>query len=143
MDKTWILSVSELLFLTICAVEDYRNRKISIYYCMIFGMMGLLEVALLHPFPWYSFFGGIGIGMVIILISKLDYAGIGEGDGWIFCVTGIYTGISANLALLLGAGWLCAGYALAGVALKKYEKKDRLAFAPFILVAQVILWMLR
>ena len=60
-------------------------------------------------------------------------------DGWLFCVTGIYSGGNRNLVLLILSGWLCAGYILIGILRKKYRRKDKIAFAPFVFVTQVIL----
>lgn len=139
MDKTWIMQVSELVFLYLCAREDYKSRKLWIPRFLAFGSAGIVEFFFQRPFGWRSLLTGVGIGLVILLFSYISRGMIGPGDGWLFCITGIYSGGDRNLALLILAGWLCAGYILLGILRKKYHRKDKIAFAPFVLVAQVIL----
>lgn len=139
MDKTWIMPSSELLFLYLCAREDYQSRKLWMPRCLLFGVIGIIEFFYLKPFSWQSLAAGIGIGVAILLFSYVSEGELGEGDGWLLCVTGIYSGASRNLALLILSGWLCFGYLLFGIFQKKYKRKDKIAFVPFVFVAQVIL----
>ena len=139
MDKTWIMRVSELVFLYLCAREDYKSRKLWIPRFLAFGSAGIVEFFFQRPFGWRSLLTGVGIGLAILLFSYMSRGMMGAGDGWLFCITGIYSGGDRNLALLILAGWLCAGYILLGILRKKYHRKDKIAFAPFVLVAQVVL----
>lgn len=139
MDKTWIMQVSELAFLYLCAREDYKSRKLWIPRFLIFGSTGIVEFFFQRPFSFGSLLTGVGIGLVILLFSYISRGMIGQGDGWLFCVTGIYSGGNRNLVLLILSGWLCAGYILIGILRKKYRRKDKIAFAPFVFVTQVIL----
>ena len=139
MDKTWIMQVSELVFLYLCAREDYRNRKLWIPRFLVFGSIGIVEFFFQKPVGWCYMLAGVGIGLIILLFSHISRGMIGQGDGWLFCITGIYSSGNRNLALLMLSGWLCAGYLLIGILQKKYRRKDKVAFAPFVLVAQVVL----
>lgn len=139
MDKAWMMQVSELVFLYLCAGEDCKNRKLCVPRFWVFGVVGMIEYFFLKPFFWQDLAIGVGIGGAILLFSYMSQGMIGQGDGWLFCVTGIYLGGDRNLALLLLSGWLCAGYLLFGIFRKKYRRKDKIAFAPFVLTAQVIL----
>ncbi len=139
MDKMWMMQVSQLLFLYLCAREDYRSRKLWVSRFLIFGVIGVVEFFFLRSFNWRLLLTGVGIGLVILLFSYMSQGMVGPGDGWLFSITGIYSGGDRNLALLILSGWLCAGYILLGILRKKYHRKDKIAFAPFVLVAQVIL----
>ena len=139
MDKAWMIQVSQLLFLYLCAREDYQSKKLWMPCFLVFGSAGMVEFFFLRPFSLCCMLAGMGIGLAILLFSYMSRGMMGAGDGWLFCITGIYSGGDRNLALLILAGWLCAGYILLGILRKKYHRKDKIAFAPFVLVAQVIL----
>ncbi len=139
MDKAWIMQVSELVFLYLCAREDYQSKKLWMACFLVFGSAGMVEFFFLRSVSWRSLLTGVGIGVAILLFSYMSRGMMGAGDGWLFCITGIYSGGNRNLTLLILSGWLCAGYILLGILRKKYRRKDKIAFAPFVLVAQVVL----
>ena len=140
MDKTWIMPVTELLFLYLCAREDYQSRKLSVLRFQIFGSIGIAEFFLVKPYGCQSLMAGVGIGIVILFFAYVSGGKIGEGDGWLFFITGIYSGGGGNLVLLILSGWLCAAVVFWGILRKKYRKNDKVAYAPFVFVAQVI-WL--
>ena len=73
--------------------------------------------------------GGLGIGVVMVILSFLTKGAIGMGDGWLLCATGVLLGASGNFELLLTALGI-------GLLLGKVHWKDSFPFAPFLCLAQ-------
>ncbi|MEG0961343.1 MAG: type IV prepilin peptidase [Lachnospiraceae bacterium] len=124
-----------------CAVEDYRKKEMTLTYLLLFGIAGLL-LHLCNPIcSIFSILWGMLLGAGMILISMLSRGNVGLGDGILLIITGIYLGGNENLELL------CIGLALAGcwslglLFFGKKGKKDKIAFAPFLLIAYVTMLM--
>ena len=90
--------------------------------------------------------GGIGIGLLLLFISKKSDGAIGKGDGLTFMITGIYLGLWRNLCLLWFSLILCslwgAGLMVIGRMRWKQVKKKELPFLPFVFPVGVWLTIL-
>ena len=80
---------------------------------------------------------GVLIGVALWGISYATAGQIGNGDGQVFVVTGLFIGGINNFTLLFWSTSFCA--ITAGVLLfaKRVGRKDRIPFVPFVLLAYV------
>ena len=138
MTKYCVSEILCLIFLYLCSREDYRYKTLSVHKFLIFGCLGLVYVLTVDIVSVQSMAAGAGIGGVMLLFSRCGLNWLGEGDGWIFVVTGLLLGIRQNLAILCIALMLSGIYCLVGMLLKKYQKTDCVALAPFVLAAEVV-----
>jgi leader peptidase (prepilin peptidase)/N-methyltransferase len=92
-----------------------------------------------RPFSWLYLLGGVMIGVGLLLCSLLSHESIGRGDGYLFCVTGIYLGFWNNLFLLVVASVLSGIGALILLIAKRCAKTAQIPFVPFVLAAYLIL----
>jgi leader peptidase (prepilin peptidase)/N-methyltransferase len=76
--------------------------------------------------------GGVLIGALILLIYHVTKGEIGEGDGWLLIVTGIFLGIGRNFELLMSGLLLAAICSLFLILFKKAGKKREIPFVPFL-----------
>lgn len=134
-----VLKVVLLLGLFYIAWFDYRTKLIEIKWLLIFGMAGMFGILLQQDF---ALMGqacmGMMVGGILLVLAWISGESVGFGDGWLFVVTGVFLGFLQNFILLFGSLLLAGTFAIICLALKKKEKNDRLALAPFVLTAYVV-----
>ena len=101
-----------IAFLIVCAVLDYKYKKIDL---RVFGMMLIAEligyVLLMimgEHVDYSSIIAGICVGVFIFIMSKLTGGKIGTGDAFYFALTGAAMGGLKNVCILLGGVLVCA-----------------------------------
>ncbi len=120
-------------------IRDLYKRKISMVSILLFGIFGIM-IQLPHiKENWPGIVGGIFIGVIIYGLSKLTKGKIGEGDGWILMVTGIFLGFRNNIMLLLLSLWVAAAVSIFLLLLKKAKRKTELPFVCFMIPGYILL----
>lgn len=87
--------------------------------------------------------GSMAVGAVILLVSHLVKGAVGEGDGWFFLVTGLYTSWELNLGLLFTGLMLCCVYGMVLIIWGRIKgvpvRKQKIPFLPFVWLAGMML----
>jgi len=120
--------------LGICAIVDFKWKKINILLLIPFFIAGILcnmKYQLLSP---TCVFAGMGIGIVVLAIGFVTRGRIGSGDGAILIVTGLFLGFYDNLLLLLIATFLAAVIGAILLLFKRVNKNYEIPFIPFLFV---------
>ena len=120
-------------------IRDLCKRKISMISILLFGILGILIQLPYVRENWLGIVGGIFIGVIIYVLSKLTKGKIGEGDGWILMITGIFLGFRNNIMLLLLSLWVAAAVSIFLLLLKKAKRKTELPFVFFMIPGYVLL----
>lgn len=128
-----------LIFLYLCAREDCRTRAISAGWFVLFGGIGILCLFGFPAVSWQERLPGAGVGCVILLAAARKKSQIGAGDGWLFLVSGIYLGLRLTMTMLFLSTVLCALFCLICLLTRQKKWRDRVAFAPFVLAAYVLI----
>jgi leader peptidase (prepilin peptidase)/N-methyltransferase len=140
MNLIKILMVS---MLGICAIVDFKWKKINIIILVPFFFAGILcniKYALLSPF---CVLAGMGIGIIVIAIGFITKGKIGSGDGAILIVTGLFLGFYDNLMLFLMATFLVAVIGAVLLLFKRVDKNYEIPFIPILFVTfigDLIIW---
>lgn len=144
-----ILCFSQILMMSFMGVsvwQDLKTRSLSVYSLVVFGGLILTAACLTGTFlqpGWLERIGSMGIGVALLLISKVSQGAVGEGDGWFLMITGMVLGFWSNLAVLLYGLLFCSCYSLGlivwGCLLKVNVRKKAIPFLPFLLPAGI--WM--
>lgn len=129
-------------FLGICAVYDYRTRRIPVWLFVLFGIFGFCVRFLKGNLFDLSVAAGVCTGAGIWLLGKWTKDKIGEGDGIMLMITGLYLGVWQNLELCLTALLMTLGAAVWILLLKKGDRSTKIPFAPFLLIAYALLLLL-
>ena len=133
-----ILKITLLFGLFGIAWFDYRTKLIDVRwlwgiglagFLLVFGKSGIAEVG--------ESMKGMLPGAILLLFAWISGESIGFGDGWLFVVTGIFLGLQKNVLLLLGSLIVAGMFAIICLVLRRKEKSDRIALAPFVLIAYV------
>lgn len=125
-----------LLGLFYFAWRDYKSKQIQTGILSIFGMSGIFLQGAMGA-SWTNLLGML-VGGILLVIAVISRESIGLGDGMLFLATGTFLSFSENMALLIDSLLLVGIYAITCLVLKKKGKKDRVAFAPFVLAAYVL-----
>ncbi|MCI8484163.1 MAG: hypothetical protein HFH41_07470 [Lachnospiraceae bacterium] len=123
--------------LGLCSWEDMKRKELKIVYILLFGIGGMV-LHLFYPVcSIYSILWGILLGVIMMLLSWISRGSIGMGDGILLVVTGIYLGGNNNLELFLTGLLLAALWSLSLLAFRKKNRKEEIAFVPFLLVSYI------
>lgn len=134
-----ILKVILLLGLFYIAWFDYKTKLIEMKWLLIFGMVGMIGIVVQRDWALISQSClGTLVGVSLLVFSWFSRESIGFGDGWLFVITGVFLGIWENFVLLFGSLILVGIFAVTCLVLKKIERNDRVALAPFVLTAYVV-----
>lgn len=81
--------------------------------------------------PWENVWGLIpGVG--VLLMSQLIPGGIGKGDGYLLCISGLALGGMWNFSVLCYGLLLAGGTAAVLLAVHKVKRDTKLPFVPFL-----------
>ncbi len=143
MDYRLIKILLVMIVMTVAGLEDIRDRRIGILpavlvailggvLSLVEGSLGLSQMAL-----------GLISGLLLILVAKYGKDMLGQGDGYIFVMTGMNFGFFANVILLFTAMAEVAAVGLCYSLIKGLRTgcsriKLSLPFVPFILLAYLI-----
>ncbi len=128
-----------LLALFALAWTDMKKQEFPLPLLGVCAAAGVLLCLITKEPSLSGVLGGICVGGVLLLCGLAGRESIGLGDGMMFLVTGIYLGLWRNLMLLFFASLSCAAVGLILVLSKKCARKQRLPFAPFVLVSDVVM----
>ena len=126
-------------FFSISAYQDYRKRKINVYFLLTGGIIGLLFHLYSMEFGIIEILFGMGIGIMILLYGFLLGGGVGLADGMILIVSGIFLGFEKNLEVFIAGLFLVGITSLFLSVIKKKGRTYRIPFAPFLLVGYLVL----
>lgn len=137
--KTGIL----LIFLFLCSLSDWKNRKISLYFCLVGGLAIIICELLTNEISLEKILGGILVGLFLLSLTKITRGQIGLGDGIVFLVIGVGLGLRESFLLLIESLCLLFLFCVIGLIVKKIKMKQRIPFLPFVFVAYLLKLFLR
>lgn len=130
--------ISVLALLGICSIEDVKTKRIHAIWLAVFAAEGILCSVLFWKRPMGEILAAMMPGILILVLSAAVSGSIGEGDGMLLTITGIFLEVSFVLSMLTVAVFLSAGYALFLYVIRKKGRKYEMPFIPFILIAFVV-----
>lgn len=134
-----ILSLLLTLFLIICSYTDIKKKEIYFKVLLPFFLTGVIAAAVSGREAVLAALLGAAAGIALLLLSFITRGAIGEGDGLVLVVTGVFLGISENLRLLTVALFLSALFSVGAMIIKGWKRDRELPFVPFLLAAFLII----
>ena len=129
-------------FFSISAYQDYRKRKINVYFLLTGGIIGLLVHLYSMEFDIIEILFGMEIGIMTLLYGFLLGGGVGFADGMILIVSGIFLGFEKNLEVFVAGLFLVGITSLFLSVIKKKGRTYRIPFAPFLLVGYLFVMVM-
>ncbi len=137
--------ICAIAFGTLCTITDCSQRKISGKVLLAGGICGIALTSW-HLWngsrDWYDVLFALLPGILLLGLSILTEGKIGRGDGDMALILGLMLDRAAASSVLLTACLLTAIFAGAGLALGKLQKTSRIPFAPFLLSADILIWIM-
>lgn len=134
-----------ILFELFCTVTDCARRKIDGRVLLAGAAGGLLHTARqlgTGARDWYDILPALLPGLLLLGLSFLTEEKIGRGDGDMVLILGLLTDRRICAAVLLTACLLAAAFAGAGLLFRRLRRDSRIPFAPFLLAANLFLWIM-
>ena len=123
------------IFLLLSALIDAATKEVSVKLLAVFGGIGIIFYCIGRPVSVREELMGIAIGILILGICRLTGGKIGEGDGYLLIVTGIYLGLYRNIELLFGGLLLSALWAVGLIIVKRAGRNVQMPFIPFLFLS--------
>ncbi len=129
-------------FFSISAFQDYRNRKINIYFLLTGGIIGLLFHLYSMELSIIEILLGMGIGMMILFLGLWSGGSVGRADGMILVVSGIFLGFEKNVEVFVMGLFLAGITSLFLSVIRRKGRTYRIPFAPFLLVGYLFVMVM-
>ncbi len=135
------LDMVAFLGLGALAIIDVRNKKIPVWFVIIFSMV-LFAIRLLNGIVWGEWFCGLIVGFIILILAIVTKEKIGIGDGFVLCALGIGYRLEEMISMLGISLFLIAICAIGLLILKKANKKTELPFLPYLFIGYFLtIWI--
>lgn len=89
------------------AVADYKKREIPLWPVAAVLCIGILNLHMQHYRDWKNVLGGIGVGAVLLLLSKATSGRIGAGGRTCFYGSRNICGIKIHTSLYMRSVFSC------------------------------------
>lgn len=138
-----ISSIIGLLLLLIFSYIDIRFRKVPVKLLIFSNAAAFIYHVAFREIHIWVLLGGILVGAVFLLISKVTDEEVGYGDSWGILILGTYMGIWRLLEVLSISFLLLGAAAGAVLCTKRMSRKCALPFFPFLAGGYMMALMLR
>lgn len=118
--------------------QDIRKKKINLGFCVISITFIILASFLFHLKSLLFMTSGILVGVFIMIISYITREAIGMGDGVAFVITGLAAGGVINFEILIISLFLASFTGMYLLIFKKSNKKETMAFLPYIAISFIL-----
>jgi leader peptidase (prepilin peptidase)/N-methyltransferase len=136
-EKTLMLILGALLL--ICAIQDLFKKRVYLWVIGIGAALTFICLPFLEKLSIADCIGGLTVGLITMLISKMTAGKIGMGDGILLCVTGIGLGFWNNLELFGIALFLAAVLSILLLLSRIVDRKKSIPFIPFLFAGYLII----
>ncbi len=122
------------VYLLAMAIIDGKKKRIPILpgvICLVCIIAGQIA----NRTCWQFWISGMLVGVVLFVVSKASRGAIGEGDAFVYTLTGALLGIMGNMALLLISLLLCSLVSLVLIVFRRVGRQYKIAFVPFVAIA--------
>ena len=137
MEKVQQLSV--LAMLGGYSLSDIKNRNLHTFWMKIFFIEGFL----MQIFTWGGNFRNLILpllpGIGLFFLSKLTKGSIGEGDGILVFISGLFLDVQEIWQVICAAVFTSAIFAMFLFFIAKKQIQYEMPFVPFLLVGYVLL----
>ena len=120
---------------------DMKEKKVKVAAVAFLGM-AVVVYRLYIGAGAAELFSGLVPGILLLVVSFVTRGSIGEGDGLVLCVLGLFCGVKQTVAILGMAFFLCAALSVLLLLCRRVNKKTELPFLPCLCSGYVLylLW---
>lgn len=135
-----IFEIWSNLFLLVCAVIDFKTKKVYAGICVINYGVAVGIKLLLNALDLKSLLAGLILCGFLFAVSLITKEAIGQGDILIiFVLTGILNAENSFTILVIALG-ICSVFSVVMLSMKKKKLKHVIPFVPFLFIGH-LLWI--
>lgn len=126
-----IQQLSVLAILVICGYEDLKSRRIGTVWLFVFAVEGVFLWFMERTHSMFEIVPAVSTGLFVLLLSFITKGSIGEGDGLLLMIIGIFLGGAYTFRIFLYALLLSGSYAVFLSMIRKRTENMRLPLSHF------------
>lgn len=124
-----------LILLGICAISDWRKRTIPALLLIVLSAVVGIVVLCCDVVSLRLRVGGLLLGSLFFVISKITKESIGYGDSWLILLLGIYMGYLRAIGVLFAASVLAGLVSIFFLWKHCWKRTATLPFVPFLCIS--------
>ncbi|WP_461811606.1 prepilin peptidase [Faecalimonas sp.] len=126
-----------IIFLCVCSLWDLRVKKIPIWLLGMGAIGVLFSYMVCRNRMLLDVIGGIGIGGICLVISKVTNESLGYGDSLLICLLGSYAGFFITIWVVTFAFVVVGIFSLFFFIGKGGYKDKTIPFVPFLTICYI------
>lgn len=129
----WVAEGVLLVILVLIGVADAKEKRIPNRLLLV--MLAGAILACLLPGElrfWDRLLGSLLVCGILLFICFLKAGAFGAGDIKLLAVSGLYLGVGKNLVALAIGVLLAGAFCMAGMMMKRIDRKTEIPFGPFL-----------
>lgn len=129
----WVAEGVLLVILVLIGVADAKEKRIPNRLLLVMLAGAILACLLQGELRfWDRLFGSLlGCG-ILLFVCFLKVGAFGAGDVKLLAVSGLYLGVGKNLVALSIGVLLAGAFCMAGMMMKRIDRKTEIPFGPFL-----------
>lgn len=130
-----------MIYLLVCSILDIKTKRIPMGILYIGIIVAVIEFLLLiytGERVWTDFILGVIPGAILFLFARISQGKMGEADGIMFMIAGLFFTLAQVLLLFCIAFFFSFGVCAVLVVIRRIGVKSRIPFIPFILLSTVL-----
>lgn len=127
-----------LVLLTGCCITDIKEKKIYVWWCIVFMIIGT-AIELIEQRDILNICAGMLPGIFVYVTGIVTGGSIGKGDALVLAATGIFMGVISSIILFICSLVFVAAAALLLLLLKKGNIRTKIPYVPFLTVSFIFL----
>lgn len=121
------------------SIADVRKKSVPVIF-LIAAAAGVVFVAIIERnIPLAARILGSAVGVLFLLVSYVSKESVGRADAAMIGISGAALGFSVLSIILCISFFLLSIVSLALLVIKKYGRKDRIPFFPFLTAGELVL----
>ena len=118
-----------------CGFTDLKRKTIPLFLLIAMSVVVGVSVIFCNTERIWLRVGGLGLGILFLLVSRVTKEAVGYGDSWLILLLGAYLGIEEVLPLLFTATLGAAVVSLFYLWIRRWKRSATLPFVPFLVIA--------
>jgi len=130
-----IENVITMGFLFVMSIVDIKKKVVPFWILLLMSISIVILRILAVEDTWHSTFGGIAIGLLFFVISKVTKEAIGYGDSWVILLIGLIKGMLCCIEIVLSASFGASIFSIIYSMINGWKRKHTVPFMPFLTAA--------
>lgn len=119
------------------SIMDIRWKKVRIEFLLAGIFPAAAGVLCAGKFSAILTAGGIAVGIIFLIISRITREAFGYGDSILIVIMGGMIGFWNILSILMAAFLMASGYSAFLLIVRKFSRKSSFPFIPFLTVSYI------